>query len=130
MLPEEHNGAKDQVKVKVNEQRERNKIQQELKEENILKLRAAKVPTEPGLDEEHVTVSVRHVSIGIQTRRFKSDCKISSIYDWVGSLSFRPTNFILSTCDTAYLDPLLSVTMVDKTLIRMYGDEEVYLESA
>ena len=114
--------AKDQMKIKPIQH------EKEVEEEHSLKLRAAKVPVEPSLDEEHVTVSVRHISIGNQTRRFATDCKIASIYHWVGSLSFYPTNFILSTCDMAYLDPHLLVTMVDKTLIRMSENVEVDLE--
>ena len=36
--------------------------EKEVEEENSLTLRAAKVPVEPSLDEEHVTVSVTHIS--------------------------------------------------------------------
>ena len=64
-------------------------------------------------------VSVRHVSLGLQTRRFSTSNKISSVYDWIGSLSSYPSCFSLPTCDTAYLDPNMPVTVVDKTAIRM-----------
>ena len=87
--------------------------------EILCKLRAASVPAEPYPDEDSIMVSVRHVSLGLQTRRFSTSNRICSIYDWVGSLSPYPSCFKLSTCDIAYLDPNMPVTLVDKTLIRM-----------
>lgn len=118
--------ARDQTKNENTEQSMNHASQQEkaLEDENLLRIRAAKVPAEPGFDDEHVTVSVRHVSLGCQTRRFYSSSKIISIYDWVRSLSIYPTSFTLSTCDIAYLDPMMSVEMVDKTLLRMSEDQE------
>ena len=48
----------------------------------LLRLRAAIVPDEPNeLDEESVTVSVRHISLGVQTRRFSNSNQISAVYD-------------------------------------------------
>ena len=87
--------------------------------EILCKLQAASVPAEPYPDEDSIMVSVRHVSLGLQTRRFSTSNRICSIYDWVGSLSPYPSCFKLSTCDIAYLDPNMPVTLVDKTLIRM-----------
>ena len=88
-------------------------------DEKLFKLRAAIVPVEPCSDEDSITVSVRHVSLGLQVRRFSMSNRVSSIYDWVGSLSRQPRSFKLSTCDIAYLDPSMPVTVVDKTLVRM-----------
>ena len=86
----------------------------------VLKLRAAIVPDEPSeSDEEIVTVSVRHVSLGVQKRRFSNSNQISAVYDWVGSLAIQPRTFRLSTCDVVHLIPSMPITLVDKCLIQM-----------
>mgnify|MGYP002804105214 CR=1 FL=1 len=97
----------------------------------LLKLRAAIVPDEPSeLDGESVTVSVRHISLGVQTRRFSSSNQISAVYDWVGSLAIQPRTFMLSTCDIAHLTPSMPVTLVDKCLLRMVEGPEHALTNA
>ena len=86
----------------------------------VLKLRAAIVPDEPSeSDDEIVTGSVRHVSLGVQTRRFSNSNQISAVYDWVGSLAIQPRTFRLSTFDVAHLTPSMPISLVDKCLIQM-----------
>ena len=80
------------------------------KEQDLYNARLAKVVHEPDIDEPHVTVSVRHLTLGLQTRRFPVSCLISNIYDWVASLSLYPTYFTLSSCYMSSLDPSLPIT--------------------
>ena len=71
--------TKDQEKE--NEKRkELQSIQDKVKDEQDLhRARLAKVVHEPDMNEPHVTVSVRHVTLGVKTRRFPLSCLISSI---------------------------------------------------
>ena len=47
----------------------------------LLRLRATIVPDEANeLDEESVTVSVGHISLGVQTRRFSNSNQIFAVY--------------------------------------------------
>ena len=106
--------------VEYDKRKELKSIQDKVKEEqDLYRERLANVVHEPDINEPHVTVSVRHLTIGVQTRRFPIPCLISSIYDWVGSLSPNPTHFTLSSCDMASLDPSLPVTLVDRALLNM-----------
>lgn len=59
----------------------------------IQQARVGRVIPEP--DVNFVTVKVRHLSVGLCSRRFPSDAKMSAVYDWVGSLCPEPENFIL-----------------------------------
>ena len=49
--------------------------------------------------EPLITVSVRHLSLRVHTRRFpkRSAMPCCAIYDWVGSLSLTPQYFTLSS---------------------------------
>lgn len=51
----------------------------------VQEARAARVLTEPGTD--FVTTKIRHSSMGVCSRRFPSESKVASVYDWAGSLS-------------------------------------------
>ena len=61
----------------------------------IQRARSARVPPEP--DDNFVTVKVRHLSMGVCSRRFPSGSKMSAVYDWAGSLCPHTENFTL--CD-------------------------------
>ena len=58
--------------------------------------RDKRVPFEPPTNAPHITVSVRHLTLGIQMRRFDKSGQVGSVYDWVGSLSLEPEYFTLS----------------------------------
>ena len=122
--------TKDQEKE--NEKRkELQSIQDKVKDEQDLhRARLAKVVYEPDMNEPHVTVSVRHVTLGVKTRRFPLSCLISSIYDWVGSLSPYPAHFTLSSCNMPSLDPSLPVTLVDRALVNMAVADDQFGEMA
>lgn len=98
--------------------------EKEMKDESLLQARAANVPREPDLNEPHVKVSVRHLTLGVQVRRFPHSCQISTIYNWVGSLSLHPVHFTLSTCHMPNLDPNLPISLVDRTLVNMAASDE------
>ena len=66
------------------------KLASELKEK-----RGRRLPPEPEIDENHILINVRHLTRGIITRAFRPDCKVSSVYDWIGSLDDSPLYFAL-----------------------------------
>ena len=111
------------------------------RQEELLSLRisrAQKVPAEPDVYEPHITVSVRHVSLGVHTRRFpkRSDMTCCAIYDWVGSLSLTPQYFTLSFFSEPVVDPSLPIESVDRVMLAVaecteapaYPDEEVLFQ--
>ena len=49
--------------------------------------RAKRVQAEPNIEEEHVIVLVRHLTIGTISRMFLKNSTMNQVYDWVGSLS-------------------------------------------
>ena len=111
------------------------------RQEELLSLRssrAQRVPAEPDVCEPHITVSVRHVSLGVHTRRFpkRSDMTCCAIYDWVGSLSLTPQYFTLSSFSEPVVNPSLPVESVDRVMLAMaecteapaYPDEEVLFQ--
>ena len=118
----------DQEKENV-KRKELQDMQDKIEEEHdLFSCRLSKVLPEPDANEKHVTVSVRHLSCGVHTRRFPVHCFISNIYDWVGSLSVNPAHFILSMCGMPNLDPSLPVTLVDRALLNMAIADETILE--
>ena len=55
--------------------------------------RRLRVPAEPGLHEDHATVRVSHPVAGKQVRLFPAGVTFSTVFDWVGSLSEKPSKF-------------------------------------
>ena len=89
------------------------------RQESLRAARAMRVPDEPEMSEPLVQVSVRHVTLGVQTRKFAKDDEVGTVYDWVGSLSLTPEHFTLSTPDEAKLNPSLPIETVDRVMISM-----------
>lgn len=58
--------------------------------------RKNRVLHEPAAQKPRVIVSVRHPFLGPIKRAFPSDCTLTALYDWVGSLSTVPEHFSLS----------------------------------
>lgn len=96
-----------------------------MEQENLRRAREMRVPSESDSSEPHVQVSVRHLTLGVQTRKFSNSCEVSSLYDWIGSLNPNPEHFILSTCDIPILDNTLPITVVDRTMVNMSEYEAV-----
>ena len=57
--------------------------------------RAKRVQAEPNIEEEHVIVLVRHLTLGTISRMFLKNSTMNQVYDWVGSLSLLPEYFRL-----------------------------------
>lgn len=88
-------------------------------QENLREAREMRVPPEPDIGEQHVKVSVRHVALGVITRRFPRSGHVGNVYDWVGSLSLIPENFTLSMVGNPNLDPTLPIDFVDQAMLSM-----------
>lgn len=86
----------------------------------IQRARSARVPPEP--DDSFVTVKVRHLSMGVCSRRFPSGAKISAVYDWAGSLSPHTENFTLCDPFGVCLPP--SSELSDRCTISMITSSE------
>jgi len=65
--------------------------------------RKSRVMPEPNPCDPHVTVLVRHLSLGTKVRLFGSDLTFSQVYDWVGGLTTRPRCFELRDYDAVIL---------------------------
>ena len=81
----------------------------------IQQVRGARVIPEP--DANFVTVKVRHLIMGICSRRFPADAKMSAVYDWAGSLSPDTENFTL--CDPFGVILLPNSELSDRCTISM-----------
>lgn len=67
-----------------------------LEQEQLQQARLLRVPNEPPLSvEDAVLIKVRHLTKGIEKKRFHKSNKMSSVYDWIGSLSPVPMHFAL-----------------------------------
>ena len=118
--------------MEIKKQQEIERIKEKIdKEESLHKSRCEKVLIEPNVDDPHANVSVRHITLGICARRFPKSCTVSSLYDWVGSLSRYPAYFSLSSCGISNLDPTLPIMSVDRALVSMVAcDEEMMFPPA
>ncbi len=63
------------------------------RKKRILNDRADRVVPEP--DDEFVTVKVRHITMGLQSRKFPKTSHMAAVYDWAGSLGPDPENFTI-----------------------------------
>ena len=62
------------------------------------------MPVEPGIEDDHVVISMRHPVLGTKRRLFRGDAKMNNVYDWMGSLSPEPMYFKFS-CGRSALIP-------------------------
>ena len=93
-------------------------------QESLREAREMRVPTEPDIYEEHVKVSVRHVTLGVITRKFPKSGHVGTVYDWVGSLSLTQEYFTLSMVGNMSLNPALPIETVDQAMLSMYECDE------
>lgn len=89
-------------------------------QESLREARELRVPAEPDISEVHVKVSVRHITLGVITRKFPKSGHVGTVYDWVGSLSLTPEYFTLSMVGNMDLDPALPIETVDQTTLLMH----------
>ena len=109
---------------------DQSKEQERLKNEETLRkqlyrqeARKARVPS---INEQCAVISVRHVVLGLQKRKFKTTEKMSAVYDWVGSLSSQPESFSLSGCGLPEFLPSLSVMAADRSILNMTETETMH----
>ena len=81
--------------------------------------RSARLEPEPGKSEPKVSVSVRHILLGVVSRPFHQHSMMSAVYDWVGSLSLTPEQFTLCGFDGKCLLPSESVQAAERTMLYM-----------
>lgn len=95
-------------------------------QQSLQRARELRVPAAPSPGVPYVRVSVRHPSVGVQTRSFCEFENMAAVYDWAGSLALTPELFILSKCDVpGILFPDLLVTAVDKHLLSMIESDSM-----
>lgn len=59
----------------------------------LMKERESRVSEEPNLIDPHITIYVRHPTLGTKVRLFSPNATFCEVYDWIGSLSTRPEFF-------------------------------------
>ena len=91
---------------------------------NLKMIRNERLPKEPCPSDPHYVVSVRHLSLGVLTRRFSLDDFVYSIYDWIGSFPDSPEHFQLCTYSGDCLSPSDGVKSVDKCMLVMVPSME------
>ena len=85
-----------------------NVVDEEHSNFDLIKLRKSReerVLEEPSLNDDHVTISIRHTSLGTKVRLFHAKSVFQQVYDWVGSLDLRPKHFILKDYKGFFVSP-------------------------
>ena len=90
-------------------------------------MRKSRLSLEPGLEEEHYVISVRHPEFGLVTRLFKPNDTMSAAYDYIGSLSPDPEFFHLCKYPRKVTDPTENVSKVNDLLFLEVKDTPVIL---
>lgn len=90
---------------------ERQRQEKEEKELKDLQLARAErvLPEVEDLSLPHLTVIVRHTSLGPKARLFNDPSTFQQVYDWVGSLSLHPKYFQILSYDGKVMTPEASV---------------------
>ena len=115
---------KDQEKEQT-KQEELLRLQEEFAiQESLREAEEMRVPAGPDISEVHVKVSVRHVTLGVITRKFPKSGHVGTVYDWVGSLSLTPEYFTLSMVSSMDLNPALPIETVDQATLSMHECDE------
>ena len=119
--------AEYNASLKADRERERQSALEENRKEDIRKGRESRVANEPSECSPFVRVSVRHPSFGIIRRRFPPDCKVTAVYDWVGSLATTPEDFSLSLSHPRIkIHPDDNISLISSSVLHM-SEEEHYL---
>ncbi|PFX13520.1 hypothetical protein AWC38_SpisGene22385 [Stylophora pistillata] len=93
-------------------------------QESLREAREMRVPVELDISELYVKVSVRHITLGVITRKFPKRGHVGTVYNWVGSLSLTPKYFILSLVGSMGLDPALLIETVDQATLSLLDCDE------
>lgn len=86
-------GSKDNAKIQSREDALEKEMQSLKRKTHLREAPMARVPCEP--TESFVTIKVRHVTMGVQERRFPLSSVMASVYDWAGSLCEETESFTL-----------------------------------
>ena len=89
------------------------------RQENLMNSRFEWVPEEPAKGEDKVFVHVHHTTLGMIKRSFKPTCKMSAVYDWVGSLSLTPEYFNLTDFEANTFEEEQSVRDASSVVLYM-----------
>ena len=116
----EDSRRKDNEKKQSREDALEKEMQSLRRKTDLREARMARVPPEP--TEWFVTIKIRHVTMGVQERRFPSSSVMSSVYDWAGSLCEEPENFTLRDAFGLSLHP--SNPIEDRSMIYMVVSDE------
>ena len=111
---------KDQEKEQAKQEELLGRQQEFAIQESLCEAREMRVPAEPDIGEVHVKVSVRHVKLGVITRKFPKSGHVGTVYDWVGSLSLTPEYFTLAMVGNMDLKPALPIETVDQATLSMH----------
>lgn len=87
--------TKDQEKDKERKLLMEKELNDVERQESLRKTRESRLLPEPDVSEDHVLVSVRHLTQGVVTRAFYPNASMIQLYDWVGSLELVPEYFKL-----------------------------------
>ena len=112
----------DQKKEEERREKLLSEIRDAEQQEQLRQARLHRVPDEPKTGSM-VLIQVRHVTLGVIKRKFSSNDKMLSVYDWVGSLSLLPPYFELSDFRGQVLRPEQSVVEGDKSTLNMSASE-------
>ena len=112
--------SKDNAKRQSREDALEKQMQSLKRKTDLREARVARVPPEP--TESFVTIKVRHVTMGVQERRFPLSSVMASVYDWAGSLCEEPENFTLLDAFGLPLHP--SNPIKDRNMIHMVVSDE------
>jgi len=105
---------KDQEKEQAKQEELLRRQEESAIQESLREAREMRVPAEPDISEVHVKVPVRHVTLGVITRKFPKSGHVGTVYDWMGSLSLTPEYFSLSMIGSMDLNPALPIETVDQ----------------
>lgn len=97
------------------------RLQQEARDqrEALRVSRENRVLYEPAPNKPRVTVSVRHPKLGVIKRAFPTGCKVSALYDWVGSLCTDPEHFSLAFSRQGIIYPEEDISSVASSMLCM-----------
>lgn len=90
-----------------------------IEQEWLQQVRLLRVPDEPLQKENSVLIKVRHLTLGLVKRNFHKNNSMSNVYDWVGSLSPVPMNFLLINYSRKSCLPEQGVQMFQQCTLNM-----------
>ena len=95
------------------------------RQEKLRSEREKRVQAEPNIEQEHVIVLVRHLTLGTVSRMFLKNSTMNQVYDWVGSLHLVPEHFkLVYPVSGQVLLPESPVTAAERCVLNMTECDE------